>query len=893
MLNHGETSLPQESFRPENIDKFLPGSRFWQILTGTQNPVGLADLDSVVNPSGEVHELSSELFWNDLDNNNIDGEIILGVTARELLPNSITGITDSLRIIVLTPEAMVEAKKRLTQNIQATELTGLGMLVKNSKMKGVEIEHQNKVYYDHPVTGKKNAIKSSIVDTVKPIEIEGQMLLIEADKLRTPLDLLHLCDQIDATDPKAGKEFALNLLAKLGITALNAKNWQEVLQNYQLPAEMSEQTATALTEIKERILANTGQILDTFVGLAQRVTNNADTKAEDLSKLDLIKQHLVNLDQNKYREATQERIKRRLDSLVLRLARRWEGRTGEIRAETPKARLEQLGMREKEVFQGEKVVQEERPKLPRDAKADRETDLARLDKLINLGIDGAMQLNAWLSGRLGENDSKTWLLSTLVERSQRILIQKMPVTQAMKEDYKSRTGKELAEKATIIEYLASLEAHPDRIILEEGKAKLAEIEKIALQTAEQTAEYEQTKVKLRDKTDEICEKLPEAVDFHLFPEHPFADEYNWQQLMDIIDSVSNQTVKEKLKSEYEAKRQIVLAQANLTNLLLDMIGHPSLLFFGGLEGWTESKKELETLAETSIVLQIYLKESNCVGRMILLSGMLLLARIFSETEVIVGSTYSHAFLGAKDPLHVQRKIEASSYRKHSFFEQESREVVSSNVLNKPAIVTWLSLEKGLLYNLLNNYLGNTEQTVKLEIFSNLINITNGRDEGLWMTLSSCFDYYSLAAKVSIFRAGEMGNFYDKTFWDFNFNTNTRNIIEMIESNQDSPLLPWLKKSLLVMQRNLGPANQRSILVDKIEKLITSKGHSFNATILRANLQAVIEKLKDVPLPPGWSDDVSTWSQEDIWNPELFLKASLNDQGNLQWQIPQQTPNIKS
>ncbi len=872
-----EAKAQRESFQPENMNKVLPGSDFWSLLTGQICVLTKYELSLIMTETGQIKELPSELHWY-AGEKNIDDEQIWGVTIRELLHNSITGLVDGIRIIALTPQAMIDAKKRLTNNPNAVNLPdGLGMLINHAKMKGVKVAERD---------------DKGFVSKVESVEIEGHILLIEEDKLQSPLDLINLCDQIDAVDPEAGvgKELALNLLAKLAIAALNAKNWQEVLTGYQLPQQEGEKISTetqqSLEEIKTRILFNTNQILETTLGLAQRVINDPNASAADLSELELISHRLAVLDQSKYREATQEKIRKRLDSLVPRLVRRWKKISHPISERRNENLWQQFNSFLKRLFKGQNTREP----------ISKEADLSRLNKLISLGIDEAMQINALLTDRLSEYGPKDWLINTLVERGQRALLQKMPVTEAMKRLFFLRNSQEMPETATIEDYLESLADAPVINSLKEGRARLAVAEQIVLQTPEQQAEYQRVQQLIANEIDLIADSLSKPKNSYVFPDHPLENDQNWRRLTEIITTVEDNQVKDKLQAEYQAKRKIVLAQKIITDLLLTTIVGvfiPDVGIIGGVKGENpNSKYNMDSVIETAPSIQAVVQENNCAGRTILIASMFKKLSVFLDEEMRIAQSDNHTFLGSVDLFNVRRRIDGAGFPSSSYFENNRSNKLISEVFGGKTVIDWVDFRKNFLFNLVFNF--NTRQNKGLQLDSSILMLQHGyQDSTAWNLFSNAtlFQDSNLDGFLAMAHTVELSTFSANFFRIF-FNSEVMiNVFNSISQNPQSELLPWIKKSLLVVKQFWQNPASRTAMEDNLrEKLRISKEDTEKMSKVISVVDEIIDLLfsylENIPLPPGWSGDPATWSQEDIWNPELFPKPFLDDNGDLQWQMPQ-------
>lgn len=840
-LTVGQSERAETSFQPENLARILPGSDFWTILTGQRKVIDVNDLDKVIDQSGQVRELESELDWYDRSGKNIDGEQILGLAARELLHASWTGITDHFRIIVLSPVAMALAKQRLKVNNNAKPLPEkAGFLVSQAKMSAIEVTDTN--------------LNSGKVTKVKSVEARGNILIISETKIKTPIDLLLICEQIDLVDPQAGKELALNLLAKLAVCALNAKNWQSVLSDYQLsnvekisPTTESQQS---LIKIKEKVLATTSQIMEATLGIAQKVTNNPTATSEDLERVSLISKRMQTLDQLKYRVSNQEKIKRRLDSLVPRLIRRWQGKT---------------------VYQGLSSPQE------------KQRDLERLDGIVMRGLSESLQVSALFSEDLVEGGPKSWLVGTLIDRSQRFLLQEMFVTPKMRKEYKKRMGYDLSVNSKIIDYLESLKNDPlvGNIRLEQ--AALLKAKEIVLSIEEQQ-EYDLLQEELSKTLDKIRDKIQMPTNLDVFPKHPLIDLQNLNQLIAIINTAKSFKVRKKLTDEYKSLSMMGVFKSQIIDLLLDSILSPSLGYGKGLAGWNDSKQAMRSVLETVPSTQISLNESNCAGRTILLISMLLELGVFDKSQLQIASTYSHLFLGFDDELGFRRRIEGSGKKGRSFFERSKNKIGISTVVDNPVVLNWIPLKDGLQFIYENNFNASLDSLVVIENQVSSIRSRDNSQEGLWFNLSVGLqkkEKEKLNWVTAMFRSGEIGIFYEGSFSVLIFEERLKNLTTLIGQNLNSPLLPWIKKSLLVMKRNLENPKSRKELVRKFRK----KFSTFNLSGLEKNISIVLAILDSVPLPPGWSGDPTTWDQEKIWDPDLFPMPKIEDNGEISWEMP--------
>ena len=110
---------------------------------------------------------------------------------------------------------------------------------------------------------------------------------------------------------------------------------------------------------------------------------------------------------------------------------------------------------------------------------------------------------------------------------------------------------------------------------------------------------------------------------------------------------------------------------------------------------------------------------------------------------------------------------------------------------------------------------------------------------------------------------------------------------------NSPLLPWIKQSLLVIKRHLDDDATAKELLSRITNPPEKNGLGEQTTIeeMKTNLDILLalfeeaENQPEVALPDGWQGDPTEWSQEDIWDPSKFLTPQMTPQGQVEWITP--------
>ena len=374
-----------------------------------------------------------------------------------------------------------------------------------------------------------------------------------------------------------------------------------------------------------------------------------------------------------------------------------------------------------------------------------------------------------------------------------------------------------------------------------------------------------------------------------FPPHPVLA--RWGEIDEIIDKLPQGPVKDKIRAVFEAKRKLAEKQEYYTNLFLKT----TIKYMpGGYDGWNEELKgELTVLLEKSPYFASLFKEPNCVGRMILLSGMLMEAQVFEEKDLVEMSTYGHTFLGGFDALGVGRVIEGSEWPKYSYFGIPKEKVFQGKVVDNQQIILQLPLKVGLLTEAGVNYSIYLKEQKARKLALYLLQQSGYVEDTLWNNLSANLDNL-LDYFFSRSRAASIDNFFPRPFYYLLYNNEIFNkTFKALEQEKSSPLLPYIKLNLLVMQKALEDENNANELVKRIQEEKISPNFT-DVETMKQSIKTLLSQLDNVEIPDYWRNkygpnlENATIKQmrEDLWNPNLFPKpVAIDDEGNVIWEIP--------
>ena len=300
-------------------------------------------------------------------------------------------------------------------------------------------------------------------------------------------------------------------------------------------------------------------------------------------------------------------------------------------------------------------------------------------------------------------DPKKLLLTEVAEIGQQLMLDRMAPSKAMIRVFKQKhPDKPLPKNVREWIKVMGINEEMSKLItdISDAEAKpLNEEQQKQYQKAYQLVEQKIQKILETTTADEQQKNLK----WYQFPPHPILARWGeiWGEIEKIIDNKFEEPVKDKIRTVFEAKRKLAEKQKYYTDLFLETtIKHMP----GGYNGWNEELKGvLNDLLEASPYFFSLFKELNCVGRMILLSGMLMEAQVFEEKDLVTMGTYNHSFLGGFDALGVGRVIEGSGYPKSSYFGIPKKEVFQGKVFDNQEIIFQFPLQVGLLTEAGVNY----------------------------------------------------------------------------------------------------------------------------------------------------------------------------------------------
>jgi hypothetical protein len=404
-------------------------------------------------------------------------------------------------------------------------------------------------------------------------------------------------------------------------------------------------------------------------------------------------------------------------------------------------------------------------------------------------------------------------------------------------------------------------------------------------TLEQQKQYQEAYQKIEKRIKDIikntmADKQQENPKWYQFPSHPVLEK--WEEIEEIINGLSDGPVKDKIRAVFEAKRKLAEKQKEYTDLFL---GATIKYMPGGYYGWNERLKGvLKPLLEISLYFASLFKEPNCVGRMILLSGMLMEAQVFKKKDLVTMVTYNHAFLGGFDALGVGRVIEGSGAPIHSYFGIPKEKVFQGKFFDNQEIILQLPLQVGLLTEVGINYSSYLKKQKARELELYLLQQSGYIEASLWNNLSvdldNLLDYF-----FALSRAASINNFYPIPFYYLLFTKAFYYLLftkalEALKQEKSSPLLPYIKLNLLVMKKALEDeenAEKLRIRITKDKLKGKSRFTENDVETMKENLETLLSNFTDIEIPPYWKNKYgpnlknATIEQmrEDLWNPNLF------------------------
>jgi hypothetical protein len=908
---------PQEAhqdWKPEKKPSFLEklirrftGKKepsFWQILTGHQNFFGKEDIDNFFqNNMLSLPSSESRFFYWETDNKGnqvyrkLQNPILVqpekeGFSPQKVIHQSWLGFQDnSLRMYVFNKEGLEELQRRLKfLGIPFESLkTGLGIMVK-TKIPAIVKDEQN--------------------GEIKKREVDGVVFFLKEDALQKPADALALVAEIAKLHPETAKDLMSSLLIKARVVSHNIQVWRDVLKAYetdQLPSELDlpslSQLPKAFQDIFSQIKSYLEKIPDDLIEFEKGLTEKfKEFKATPLEEIDDLP--LPFIDKQKAIEHLRRILKiasekpedsERLQRLLKRLLRRLEAniiKTPDIvnEAYDPKKLLLT-------------VVAERGQQLMLDRM---EPSDGMISKIIRI-----------LDEELFNNETiKSWN-NLIVEKSKEIFSQILFYGYILDPEAIDEIQQQIDKlKPHVIELWN--QKHPDKPlpknvrewieamgIKEEFiklKKELSKAEDISL-NEEQQEEYQKAYQEIEEKINDIiknktADEQQKNIEWDQFPPHPILARWGeiWGEIEKRMDDNKfEEPVKDKIRAVFEAKRKLAEKQEYYTNLFLKT----TIKYMpGGYDGWNkELKGALSTLLETSPYFSSLFKEPNCVGRIILLSGMLMETQVFEEKDLVTLATCNHVFLGGFDALGVGRVIEGSGYPKRSYFGIPREKVFQGKVFDNQEIILQFPLQVGLITEAGINYSSHLEKQKARELALYILQQSGYIRDNFWQNLSTDLD--NLDYFFSQSRAASINNFFPHPFYYLLYdNKEFTKSLEALKQEKSSPLLlPYIKLNLLVMEKALNDeknANELRIRINKDKLKGKLEFTKDDVEMMKKNLQTLLSNLTDIEIPPHWQSKYGRNLQnatieqmrKDLWNPNLFPKpVAIDDEGNVIWEIP--------
>ena len=899
---------PQEAhkdWKPEKKPSFLEklirrfnGKKepsFWQILTGHQKVFGQRDVNEFFFPNNQltlpqsdlkffepkVKEIDEKQFHRELQNPILVQPGKEGFSPQEVIHQSWLGVKDSLRMYVFDKEGLEELQQRLKfLGIPFESLkTGLGIMVE-TKIPAIVKDEQN--------------------GEIKKGEVDGVVFFLKEEALQTPADALALVAEIAKLHPETAKDLMSSLLIKTRVVSHNIQVWRDVLKAYETGQLLSELDLPSLSQLPQdlqdifyQIKSYLNKIPNDLVEFEKGLTEKfKEFKATPLEEIDDLPLPFID------KQKAIEHLRR-----ILKIA-----------SEKPEdsERLQQLLRRlEANIIKTPDIVNEayDPKKLLLTEVAERGQQLM-LDRME--ASDGMIfEMIRILDEELFNNKTiKSWN-NLIVEKSKEIFSQILFYGDILDPEAIDEIQQQIDKlKPHVIELWN--QKHPDKPlpknvrewikvmgINEEMSKLIADISDAEGKplNEEQQKQYQAAYQSVEQEIQKILEtttanEQQKNLRWDQFTPHPVLT--RWGEIEEIIDKLPEGPVKDKIRAVFEAKRKLAEKQEYYTNLFLET----TIKYMpGGYYGWNEELKEaLSGLLEASPYFAPLFKELDCVGRMILSSGMLMEAQVFKKEDLVTMATYKHAFLGGFDALGVGRVIEGSGNPKDSYFGIPKEKVFQVKVSDNQEIIFQLPLQIALITEAGNNYLTYLEKEKARKLALYFLQQSGYIRDTLWNNLSAYLNNL-LDFLFTLSRAASINNFYPDPFYDLLYNNKIFNkTFKALEQKKSSPLLPYIKLNLLVMEKALNDeknANELRIRINK-DKL---KGEEFkkdDVETMKKNLQRLLSNLTDIEIPPHWRSKYGQNLQnatieqmrEDLWNPNLFPKPlAIDDEGNATWKIP--------
>jgi hypothetical protein len=874
---------------PQEVHQdWQPKTKFWQILTGHQRVFDEKDVNKFFSPNNQLSLPQSELefFYRETDDKGnpvyrkLKNPILVqpgkeGFSPQEVLHQSWLGVQDSLKMYVFDEKGLEKLQQQLESlGIPFEPLkTGLGIMVK-TKIPAIVKDEQN--------------------GEIKKGEVETVVFFLKEDALQTPADALALVAEIAKLHPETAKDLMSSLLIKTRVVSHNIQVWRDVLKAYetgQLPPELDlpplSQLPQALQDIFNQIKSYLEKIPDDLVEFEKGLTEKFEEfKATPLEEIDDLPLPFID------KQKAIEHLRR-----ILKIA-----------SEKPEdsERLQRLLRRlEANIIKTPDIVNE-----AYDPKKLLLTEVAERGQ--QLMLDRMEPSDGMICEMIFALDEQLYLNDETIRSWVRLILKKNDEIKSKNPDLNviNKIQQQIDELRPLIIELWN-QKHPDKPFpknvrewikimgineeMSKLRRQLLEVERMLL-NEEQQKEYQQAYQSVKQKIKEIIENATANeqqtnLRWSGFPSHPVLA--RWGEIEEIIDKLPQGPVKDKIRAVFEAKRKLAEKQEYYTNLFLET----TIKYMpGGYDGWNEELKGvLHPLLEASPYFASLFKEPNCVGRMILLSGMLMEAQVFKEEDLVTMAAYDHAFLGGFDALGVGRVIEGSGYPIDSYFGISKEKVFQGKVFNNQEIILQLPLQVGLLTEAGINYSSYLERQKARELTFYLLQQSEYIRDSLWNNLSAYLDNL-LDYFFSRSRAASINNFLPIPFYYlllYNNQEFNKAFVSLIQEKY-SLLLPYIKLNLLIMEKALNDEKNAIELAKRIREKIDSDFKEIYVEEMKKNLETLLSQLDNVEIPDYWKNKYgpnlknATIEQmrEDLWNPNLFPKpVAIDDEGNVIWKMP--------
>ncbi|GAB4219670.1 MAG: hypothetical protein Fur009_6900 [Candidatus Microgenomates bacterium] len=547
----------------------------------------------------------------------------------------------------------------------------------------------------------------------------------------------------------------------------------------------------------------------------------------------------------------------------------------------------------------------------------------KIKKLFQEIFQYSYQQNLEIASVLSEklsSEPQDWLWEEVARRGQEVLVDKMPVSEAMIREFRKKHPQAKEAPKTVAEWLEAMGIKKD---LQQARIKLRLAEQSIFLNEAQEKIYQELEGKISKTLQEIAKEQAKVLSYNKdgFPSYPLTQD----QLTTIIDQIVNQesiseddkqAILQKLQAVYLARFEIAKKQQEHTELFLKttLMSLP-----GGYRGWNEKVKGVMTLLfESSPYLISLFEEPNCVGRMILLSGMLMRTGVFDEKDLVVNNTYNHTFFGSFDALGLGRVIEGSGYPFRSVYGLQKKPIFQGEVFDEKQIIRQLPLIIGLLGGTGVNFSSHLESESLLRSKLFLLEKYGFLKDSLWNSLGfslKSLNKLSFDWVLAWSRAASISNLFPHPFYSLLSRNDlfTKTALDKALENPNADdltkqALSYIKLNLIVMQKALTDEENKKLLFERIRLLINQVEvriiiffNEQGMKNMKKNLYLLLESLKNTPLPQSFIDmfkkdngsiDISQipWDKlrEYLWNPDNFPKPVGYDEEKKQviWQMPE-------